>query len=316
MPTTEEQIYMDLTRLGLDPETAEQVCHAPVLIAAHRGNLRSQEHALQRPTHQRVYDDLPPLAPGLPGSSTYDEGGAEIMVCTPHKQEYCGHCTVDFGDWNQSVRRQAAREYKAAAEVAMNGATESSSLAGAAEANDALDSHIASHGKELGTKQPSDSYDGARSQNATNQESEAPSIPTSVATSAIPAHETIHSNVRFSERDTEKKQFQRAIKSSNLQSCLPGLPNKRGRSWLIVFEGMVFCTDDTMKVMITAWPMMKQGDPVLIKQLRPNERPELNKRCGTLLTYQDGQWQVDLRNHEKVETVWIDLKNLKPPAHT
>ena len=298
---------MDFTRLGLSPETAEQVYH-PVLIAAHRGNLRSQEHALHRPTHQRVYDNVPGT-----GSSTYDEGGAEIMVCTSHKQEYCGHCAVDFGDGNQAARRTAARKYKAAAEVAMNGATESSSLAGAAEANDALDSHIASHGEELGIKQPSD---GARSHNATNQESEAPSIPTSVATSAIPAHETIHSNVRFSERDTEKKQFQRAIKSTNLQSRLPGLRNKRGRSWLIVFEGMVFCTDDTMKVMITAWPMMKQGDPVLIKQLRPNERPELNKRCGTLLTYQDGQWQVDLRNHEKVETVWIDLKNLKPPAHT
>ena len=201
MPTTEEQIY---TWLGLGPETAEQVCHAPVLIAAHRGNRLSQDHALQRPTHQRVYDDQ-----GY-GSSTYDEGGAEIMVCTPHKQEFCAHCARDFRDENQTVRRTAARNYKAAAEVAMNGATESSGLASAAQANDALDSHIASHGEELGIKQPPDSYDSARSHNATNQESEAPSIPTSVATSAIPAHETIHSNVRFSERDTEKKQFQRA----------------------------------------------------------------------------------------------------------
>ena len=192
--------------------------------------------------------------------------------------------------------------------------------------NDALDAHlatqassslsIASSSKETESKEEVSSLVS----HATNQDSQAPSIPPSVATSKITSRETRHGNERFDQRGYVTKQFQRAIKAANANSRLPGLPNKGRPTWLIVHENVVFCTDEGMKTMITAWPIMEQGDQVLIKKLTSSERCELNGRVGKLLEYQDGRWLVDLPAEGELELrlpaerTWIELKNLKPRA--
>jgi hypothetical protein len=192
--------------------------------------------------------------------------------------------------------------------------------------NDALDAHLATQASSSLAISSSKDTEGKEevsslASHATNQDSQDPSIPPSVATSKITARETQHANERFDQRGYVKKQFQRAIKSANANSRLPGLPNMGRPTWLIVHEDVVFCTDEGMETMITAWPIMEQGDPVFIKKLTSSERCELNGSVGKLLEYQDGRWLVDLPAEGELEgdlpaeRVWIELKNLKPPRN-
>lgn len=187
-----------------------------------------------------------------------------------------------------------------------------------ASANTALDTHLASIASEQLSVSSTPEDLRSHASLATNRDSQAPSIPSSVATSQIPSRETRHGNVRFEERGYVKAQFQRAIKSANSNSRLPGLPNNGRKTWLLVHEDVVFCTDETMMTMITAWPMMAQGDTALIKKLTRSERYELNGRVGKLLEYRDGCWLVDMPESSELdiqkpaENIWIELKNLKP----
>ena len=75
------------------------------MVSHERGRFSAQA----QPLHERVYKDLPPL--GLTDASTFEEGGATIMVCTAQKQEYCGHCCCDYHEMNDMARRDAAADY-------------------------------------------------------------------------------------------------------------------------------------------------------------------------------------------------------------
>ena len=87
------------------PRELEPLRH---VIVSHE---RSRVQAQTRPDHQRQYKAVPGFLPGFPGASTFEEGGAEILVCMDHHQEYCGHCTCDYRDMNEDARRAAAAEY-------------------------------------------------------------------------------------------------------------------------------------------------------------------------------------------------------------
>lgn len=139
------------------------------------------------------------------------------------------------------------------------------------------------------------------------------SLPSSVATSAMVATPTLHSDKRLLERKITKRDFQSAVKAHlnvrREQPCElhPGLPNRKGERVLLVHNDMVFCTDrQHMKIMITSYHMMKQGDSGLIHDLK--ERKDLNGQVGTLLSYSKGRWGVDLGD----EKVLVRLRSIKP----
>ena len=139
------------------------------------------------------------------------------------------------------------------------------------------------------------------------------SLPSSVATSAVVATPTLHSDKRLLERQITERDFKSAVKAHlNLwreEPCElhPGLPDQRGERVLLVHNDKVFCTDrESMQIVITGYPMMKQGDSGLIHDLEG--RKDLNGRVGTLLSYSDGRWGVDLG----VEKVRVRLRSIKP----
>ena len=141
------------------------------------------------------------------------------------------------------------------------------------------------------------------------------SLPSSVATSAVVVTPTLHSDKRLLERKITERDFQSAVKAHRNvwreQDCElhPGLPNRRGERVLLVHNDMVFCTDrQHMEIMITGYHMMKQGDTGLIHDLEG--RKDLNGRVGTLLSYSDGRWGVDLGVGD--EKVRVRLRSIKP----
>lgn len=133
----------------------------------------------------------------------------------------------------------------------------------------------------------------------------------SVATSQVSVQSTIHCNLRFVERGVLRREFQGALKHSLHTQRYAGLPSKKGQTWLLVHNGKVFVTDvETMKVMISAWPMQEPGQPALIHDY---DR-KLNRQTCTLLEFSlgDGTWRVQLENGRQTS---ISLACLKPPKH-
>ena len=144
---------------------------------------------------------------------------------------------------------------------------------------------------------------------------DAASLPSSVPTSAVPIKITRHGKERLVEREITERDFQAAVKAHmNMRreqpdELQPGLPHKvKGATVLLLHNGMVFCTEPTLTTMVSSWHMMKQGDMGLIHDLE-GARRDLNGRVGTLLSYSDGRWGVDLGD----ERVRVRLRNLKPP---
>ena len=75
--------------------------------------------ALQWAPSGRSFVDHAPLTAVAAGNSTYTESsGAEIVVCTAHKLEFCSQCACNHSDANAASRRAAAS--KAAVQSAIS----------------------------------------------------------------------------------------------------------------------------------------------------------------------------------------------------
>lgn len=73
------------------------------------------------------------------------------------------------------------------------------------------------------------------------------------ATSSFSVYSTQHSRERMEERDITKRDLQRAVKFAG-HLARPGNPSNSGHPTLLVeFEGIVYCTDLSKKVAISAW---------------------------------------------------------------
>ena len=159
---------------------------------------------------------------------------------------------------------------------------------------------------------PSRAHTGTGSGAMPADDIDAASLPSSVPTATIPTQRTAHGNKRFAQRKITELDFQAAVKAhlnmhqEQRQELIPGLPNAKGPTVLLVHNDMVFCTDPELKVQISHWHMQKQGDEAKIHHLQ--QRPELNGRIGKLLAYSDGRWGVHLGD----EKVRVRLRNLKP----
>ena len=154
------------------------------------------------------------------------------------------------------------------------------------------------------------SLPGAGSRSSSQHQSHlgGPSDDSSIVTSAVTLESTRHVKQRFEEREIVRRQFQSAVKHAHLKKQ-PGNPTTSGEpSWLLVHDGAVFCSDDLMKTMLTAWPMLKKGDVVLTYKLQD---VELNNRIGRIVTDYDertGRWGVDFGDQQKR----VRLRNVKP----
>jgi len=73
------------------------------------------------------------------------------------------------------------------------------------------------------------------------------------ATDTFSVHSTYHSRERMEQRSITKRDLQRAVKYA-AHLAVPGKPSSSGQPTLLIeYEGVVYCTDLTKKVAITAW---------------------------------------------------------------
>eukprot|EP00966_Prymnesium_polylepis_P149186 3446753-Prymnesium_polylepis.1 len=74
------------------------------------------------------------------------------------------------------------------------------------------------------------------------------------ATDTYTVHSTFHSRERMEQRSITKRDLQRAIKYAG-HLAVPGKPSRLSGepTFLIEYEGIVYCTDHTKKWAITAW---------------------------------------------------------------
>eukprot|EP00966_Prymnesium_polylepis_P061206 1419558-Prymnesium_polylepis.1 len=80
------------------------------------------------------------------------------------------------------------------------------------------------------------------------------SFPHSLAaTSSFTVQSTMHSRERLIEREVTRHELQRAVKYAG-HLAKPGHPSSRGDPTLLIeYDGVVYCTDLSKKVAITAW---------------------------------------------------------------